>query len=76
MDPSRCALVGWGRAWTPVCRPKGVGPRGLGTSGGPCSRGEGVVMGPKGEGRNGGPKSVGPWLVRAGEVGLGPMGVH
>ena len=50
MDPSRCALVGWGRAWTPVCRPQGVGPRGLGTSGGPRSRGqrEGVVMGPKG----------------------------
>ena len=43
---------------------------------GPVVGGEGVVMGPKGEGRNGGPKWVGPWLVRAGGVGLGPMGVH
>ena len=75
MDPSRCALAGWGRAWTPVCRPQGVGPRGLGTSGGP-RRGWGVGMGRKGEGRNRGPKWVGPWLVRAGGVELGPMGVH
>ena len=61
----------------PLC----VGPRGWALRAwapavGPVVGGEGVVMGPKGEGRNGGPKSVGPWLVRAGKVGLGHMGVN